>query len=117
MIIDTTAGTVTLGEGEILKPGHINALLAAYNSLEGPTGLRVVAGPAPKPVVPGPKNAVTLDKQIRSASSSRYGVMYTVLRLSDGSYACSCPDWVHRRSHTPGDQCKHIALARYNNRI
>jgi hypothetical protein len=33
--------------------------------------------------------------------------VYSVVGFEDGTWACSCPDWVHRRS-LDGTNCKHI---------
>lgn len=37
---------------------------------------------------------------------------YVVVVCEDDFMACSCPDWIHRRS-VWGDECKHIRGLRY----
>jgi len=33
---------------------------------------------------------------------------YKVSQRQDGTYACSCPHWLYRRSQIPDGECKHI---------
>jgi hypothetical protein len=41
-------------------------------------------------------------------SQSRRGT-YALVQFADDSWACSCPDWIHRKSKSPyNDPCKHI---------
>lgn len=41
---------------------------------------------------------------VRSDSGAQ---VYSVVHMEDGTWACSCPDWIHRKSVT-GEWCKHI---------
>jgi hypothetical protein len=46
------------------------------------------------------------------AASDRSSHLYSVVLLEDGTWACSCPDWLYRRSVLDG-QCKHIYRTRW----
>lgn len=41
-------------------------------------------------------------------SDTARNTMYCVVQFEDGSWACSCPDWIKRRSKVAGTECKHI---------
>ncbi len=45
--------------------------------------------------------------QVASIRGSR-GKSYTVTKLPNGDFGCSCNDWRYKGSVTPGYKCKHI---------
>lgn len=82
---------------EYVKPGPV---VVMNNSLTASTD---------DPVTPG----VTLRGPVKAiytvASSADRDVEYVVVQFEDESYACSCPDWIYRRSMSwYSDPCKHI---------
>jgi hypothetical protein len=59
-----------------------------------------------------PPKLVTVERMTH-AKSYNTGQTYVQVRMSDGSLACSCPDWMYRKSNQNGINawCKHIHTA------
>ena len=48
-----------------------------------------------------------LPDRIWTVQSHTTNKVYATVYLEDGSWACSCPDWIYRK-HQDGQNCKHI---------
>lgn len=108
MILDTDAKTVTFPAGATLSLTQLWAIIDVLDDdiqAEINLGLRDEE-PYLCPAHQVPADARYLRHAYEIASDTRPYV-YATVKLTDGTWACSCPDWVHRRS-LEGECCKHI---------
>lgn len=104
MLIDTIAQTVRFNEGEVLDLDGLWALVSLLEiDAPEPTGSITIT-----PIPAGYVRESDIVGIVEVASqTSRY--LYSVVVFADESYACSCKDWIYRRSVMPfNSPCKHI---------
>jgi hypothetical protein len=110
MLIDTDAQTV-------IFPGYtkltVDDLWRLIDILD-PFGMDDEDEPTPEPA---PEGWITQDDVVRvfSVQSQTSFHVYAVVLFKDGSWACSCPDWLHRKSNDPfNSACKHITRLHFS---
>lgn len=94
MNIDLTDKTVTFSFAETLTLEQLRLLVELLEDGE------------PEEDFDTPPLAVELVRVFHTMSDTTLKI-YTIVRLSHGEWACSCPDWVYRKS-LKGGWCKHI---------
>ena len=111
MILDTDAQTVMFRAGEILTLDQVWSIIY------------ILEPELDQPVEFTPKYwcEVNLEETGRYIvepqrifnvrSDSDWNTSYAVVAFTDYSWACSCPDWQHRRQFT-GEYCKHMNAVR-----
>jgi hypothetical protein len=100
MIIDTDEKLVIFRADEVLT---LDELWALIDLLE--PGLLDAPDVEVQEVRP-PSEYIRYIYEVPSRNSTN---VYAVVNFNDGSWACSCPDWIHRRSDSPYlNPCKHI---------
>lgn len=101
MLIDTDDKTVTFKAGETLT---LDELWALIDILDEPLTSLFPEADLDEGRIPA--SAIYRIYVVPSQSKS---YTYAVVLFVDGSWACSCPDWVHRRSkEDTASPCKHI---------
>jgi hypothetical protein len=105
MNVDTTTNIVTFRHDEKINITMLEGLIRLYSL--GTGGYTFVILP-PEPV---PALTVMGARVVRS--DNKPGTRYTVVKLSNGKYVCSCPDYQHRRVEND-TACKHIVWVIYN---
>ena len=110
MKIDPVKKTITFEEGVTVTSDQLRWLLSIVDGPAAGSGFPVEIS---VPKTPRPPDWVTLRKITTSVSRSGNGHEYVQVLVSDGSYACSCNDWVYRKSNQRGvhSWCKHIHTA------
>jgi hypothetical protein len=119
MLIDTDAGTVTFKADTTLSLDQLWGLIDLLDEDIDSDINRALRSLTAAPVHPSideigrvPANEVMAVVPVRSQTTSKY---YIVAVFADGSYACSCPDWIHRRSKEPySSPCKHMMRLHYS---
>lgn len=103
MILDTRRQTVSFDGPVTLTVQALERLLETLNAA---SEFDTVLG--------GPEDG-RLDLAVRGiyhVESDNDSHLYTVVFFEDGSWACSCLDWIYRRS-TNDEWCKHIRRLRW----
>lgn len=110
MIIDTTAKVVSFKD-ETLTLGQLWSLIELLDDEvdDDEDVLAKLSGLNPGEY--GRTNPVAY--RIAKVSSSQRDYVYCVVEFEDRTWACSCPDWLHRRSIN-GTNCKHINRVRWS---
>lgn len=98
MYIDVDAKTVTFVAGTTLCLDQLRAITAILDD-----GHKAPLALGPVDSRPGMDHV----RRIKLMSSDSRRAPYVVVQFQDGTMACSCPDWIHRRS-IEGTVCKHI---------
>lgn len=106
MIVNLEDGTVTFTFSETLTVDQIYALLDLLEvDDDEPCHLEICEDCREKDNWVYPKAIY----QTRSDNDMRK--YYAVVVFEDNTWACSCPDWIHRKS-LDGGMCKHIRRRR-----
>jgi hypothetical protein len=98
VLIDTIQKTVTFTYGETLTVDHLWTLVDLLDHENIEISLKEV---------PEVKDEPQFEKTYDVQSDRQPGLYYVVVEFPNGTWACSCPDWIHRHSST-GTHCKHI---------
>jgi hypothetical protein len=107
--IDPVKKTITFEEGVTVTSDQLRWLLSI---VDGPTAGSGFPVEISVPHTYWPPKLVKLVKMTTTRSYAGTGHVYIQVRMSDGSLACSCPDWIYRRSNVDElvhpNFCKHL---------
>jgi hypothetical protein len=107
MILDTDAKTVTFVKPQTLTLAQLWSLIELLDDdVEDDAALSDVLVKLSNNAAEFGRHNIGITKIHLVDSDTRLKV-YSVVEFEDGTWACSCPDWVHRRSEDDTN-CKHI---------
>jgi hypothetical protein len=109
MILDTDAKTVTFVKPQTLTLAQLWSLIDLLDDdVEDDADVLLKLS---NNIAEFGRHNIGITKIYQVDSDTRLTV-YSVVEFEDGTWTCSCPDWVHRRS-LDGTNCKHIQRLSY----